>query len=517
MNYSTYSLYLAVAAWILSEIPTGAVHSGHFPSAMNCSGYSEWKPMTADVRQFDVIVLGAGAAGLMCAAVAGQRGRRVAVLEHNRQPGRKILISGGGRCNFTNLHCGPENFISNNPHFAKSALALYQPRHFLELVERYGIAWHEKTLGQLFCDGSARAIVEMLLAECALGGVEIVLNATCGGGTCGAANCACGATANGIYATSGGFLVECSQGRFWASSLVVATGGLSISKLGATGLGYELARQFRLGIVEPRPALVPLVLGGDEAGWTELAGVSAEVVAWAEPDTEKRPSGAKAQAHSEGSMYGLKPVPFNEKMLVTHRGLSGPAVLQASLYWRPGAALVFDFVPGIERSHPSLKNKNAARVGHPAPGVRGIPPFRTERERMGHGAVEAGFLSALREPGARRDLDALRKALREALPRRLADYLAEIGAPKGWTNAALEECERRLHRWEFHPTGTEGFEKAEVTAGGVDTADLQTRTMEARAVPGLFFIGEVVDVTGQLGGFNFQWAWASGVAAGRVV
>jgi predicted flavoprotein YhiN len=419
--------------------------------------------MPADSRQFDVIVLGAGAAGLMCAAVAGGRGRRVAVLEHNGQPGRKILISGGGRCNFTNLHCGPGNFISNNPHFAKSALALYQPRHFLELVERYGIAWHEKTLGQLFCDVSARAIVEMLLAECARGGVEMVLNARGiaverSGATCGGANILrpsensqrTSLIAGGIYATSGGFLVECSQGRFWASSLVVATGGLSIPKLGATGLGYELARQFGLKIVEPRPVLVPLVLGGDEAGWTKLAGVAAEVVA----------SIGKAR--------------FREKMLVTHRGLSGPAVLQASLYWRPGATLAMDVL-----------------------------------------AARAGLFEGLKQPGARRDLDALRKALREALPRRLADYLAEIGAPKGWTNAALEECERRLHRWEFHPTGTEGFEKAEVTAGGVDTADLQARTMEARAVPGLFFIGEVVDVTGQLGGFNFQWAWASGVAAGR--
>ena len=394
--------------------------------------------MTAEVRQFDVIVLGAGAAGLMCAATAGQRGRRVVVLEHNGQPGRKILISGGGRCNFTNLHCGPENFLSENPHFAKSALAFYQPRHFLELVEPYGIAWHEKTLGQLFCDGSARAIVEMLLAECVRSGVEVVLNA------------------RGIAverASSGGFCVASSAGEFQSESLVVATGGLSIPKLGATGLGYELARQFGLRIVEPRPALVPLLLGGDEAGWTGLAGVAAEVVASVDKSR------------------------FRDKMLVTHRGLSGPAVLQASLYWRPGAKLVVDLVQ----------------------------------------AARAGLFEDLRKPGARRDLEALKQVLREALPRRLADYLAEIGGPKGWTNAALEECERRLHRWAFHPVGTEGFEKAEVTAGGVDTTGLQARTMEAQAVPGLFFIGEVVDVTGQLGGFNFQWAWASGVAAGRAV
>jgi predicted Rossmann fold flavoprotein len=401
--------------------------------------------MPAEPRQFDVIVLGAGAAGLMCAAVAGQRGRRVAVLEHNGQVGRKILISGGGRCNFTNLHCGPGNFISNNPHFAKSALALYQPRNFLELVERYGIPWHEKTLGQLFCDGSARAIVEMLLAECAAGGVEIVLNAR-------------GIT---VEAGSGGFCVTSSAGEFRAESLVVATGGLSIPKLGATGLGYDLARQFGLKVIEPRPALVPLVLGGDETGWTKLAGVAAEVETWAD--------GADGKA--------LRETRFREKMLVTHRGLSGPAVLQASSYWRPGAALVVDFAPDLSSRSP--------------------------------------LLEALLQPDARRDAAALRQALRAVLPHRLADYLAEIGGPQGWSNAALEACERELRRWKFHPVATEGFEKAEVTAGGVDTDELQARTMEARAVPGLYFIGEVVDVTGQLGGFNFQWAWASGVAAGR--
>jgi predicted Rossmann fold flavoprotein len=412
--------------------------------------------MTAILRQFDVIVLGAGAAGLMCAATAGKRGRRVALLEHNGQPGRKILISGGGRCNFTNLHCGPLNFISENPHFAKSALALYQPRHFIELVDRYGIAWHEKTLGQLFCDGSARAILEMLLAECALGGVEILLNAR-------------GIQVEG--AAGGGFRVACSQGEFQASALVVATGGLSIPKMGATGLGYELARQFGLRVVTPRPGLVPLLLGGDEARWTELAGVAAEVVAW----VERHPSGAKAHCNSAVPTYELKPVPFREKMLVTHRGLSGPAVLQASSYWRAGDELVIDLAP------------------------------------------EQSVLAALMEPGARRDASALKQALRGALPQRLAGFLAAEGAPSGWSNAALEACERRLHRWALHPVGTEGFEKAEVTAGGVNTDELQARTMEARTVPGLFFVGEAVDVTGQLGGFNFQWAWASGVAAGRAV
>jgi predicted Rossmann fold flavoprotein len=393
--------------------------------------------MTAATRQFDVIVLGAGAAGLMCAAVAGQRGRRVALLEHNGQVGRKILISGGGRCNFTNLHCGPENYISDNLHFAKSALALYEPRHFIELVDRYGIAWHEKALGQLFCDHSARAIVEMLLAECGRGGVEMVLNAR-------------GVEVGG--AAGGGFRVASSQGEFAAGALVVATGGLSIPKLGATGLGYELARRFGLKVVEPRPALVPLVLGGAEASWTELAGVSAEVEA-----------GVAGEAR------------FREKMLVTHRGLSGPAVLQTSSYWRAGEELVVDLAPGMH------------------------------------------VLRELMAPGARRTEAALKQRLREVLPQRLAGFVAEAGGPKGWSNAALEQCERGLHRWAFHPVRTEGFEKAEVTAGGVDTAGLHARTMKARDVPGLFFIGEAVDVTGWLGGFNFQWAWASGVAAGRAL
>ncbi len=396
--------------------------------------------MAADLRQFDVIVLGAGAAGLMCAAVAGQHGRRVALLEHNGQVGRKILISGGGRCNFTNLHCRPGNFISENPHFAKSALALYEPRHFIELVERYGIRWHEKTLGQLFCDDSARAIVEMLLAECALGGVEMVLNAR---------------AIEVEGAAGGGFQVTSSQGKFTAGALVVATGGLSISKLGATGLGYELARQFGLNVVSPRPGLVPLLLGGDEAVWTELAGVAAEVAV--------RANGAGGECC------------FREKMLLTHRGLSGPAVLQASSFWRAAEELVVDFAPGID------------------------------------------VLARLTKPRAPRVEGALRQALREVLPQRLAGMIEEKLGRNGWSNPALEACERRLHCWAFHPVGTEGFEKAEVTIGGVDTAGLQARTMEARNVPGLFFVGEAVDVTGWLGGFNFQWAWASGVAAGRTV
>jgi len=391
-------------------------------------------------RHFDVIVLGAGAAGLMCAAVAGQRNRRVLLLEHNAQPGRKILISGGGRCNFTNIHCTPANFISENPHFAKSALALYQPQHFLELVERYGIKWHEKTLGQLFCDHSARQIVDMLLAECERGQVEVLLNAR---------NIA-------VESSSGEFRVSCSAGEFTATALVVATGGLSIPKMGATGLAYELARQFGLKVIQTRPALVPLLLAGCERSWTELAGVSTEVVAHA-----NRGPG------------------FREKLLVTHRGLSGPAVLQASSYWRPGETIHVDFAPDVDGS--------------------------------------SNLMQPLLERGARRDPVAFNQVLREFLPQRLAAHLAEVGAPAGWTNAALEAAERKLKHWEFHPSGTEGFEKAEVTAGGVDTAGLNSRTMEARKVPGLFFIGEGVDVTGHLGGFNFQWAWASAVAAGKAV
>lgn len=376
----------------------------------------------------------------MCAAVAGQRNRRVLLLEHNAQPGRKILISGGGRCNFTNIHCTPANFISENPHFAKSALALYQPQHFLELVERYGIKWHEKTLGQLFCDNSARQIVDMLLAECERGRVEVLLNAR-------------NVT---VESSSGEFQVACSVGEFTAGALVVATGGLSIPKMGATGLAYELARQFGLKVIQTRPALVPLLLAGAERSWTELAGVSTDVTVHA----DRGPS-------------------FREKLLVTHRGLSGPAILQASSYWQPGEVIQVDFAPDVDGS---LK-----------------------------------LMQPLLERGARRDEIAFNQVLREFLPQRLANHLSDVGAPAGWTNAALEAAERKLKRWEFHPTGTEGFEKAEVTAGGVETAGLNSRTMESRKVQNLFFIGEGVDVTGHLGGFNFQWAWASAVAAGNAV
>jgi predicted Rossmann fold flavoprotein len=395
-------------------------------------------------RQFDTIILGAGAAGLMCAALAGQRGHRVALLDHGSLPGRKILISGGGRCNFTNIHCEPNRFLSQNPHFAKSALALYTPRHFIELVEKYNIPYHEKTLGQLFCDHSAHAILNLLLAECERGKVEHVPNAH----------------SIQVERDHSGFRLQSALGKFHSESLVIATGGLSIPKLGATSFGYDLARQFGVAVIAPRPALVPLLLSGQEASWTQLAGVST-LVRVGTPGTRTS---------------------FIEKLLVTHRGLSGPAILQISSYWKPGQPIEIDFAPD-------------------QPGESKIPARK--------------ILAPVFE--GRRDAPTLLKALREFLPQRLAEHLSQVAAPQGWSNPALEACEQSLRRYPLHPTGTEGFMKAEVTAGGIDTAHLQARTMEARNIPGLFFIGEVVDVTGHLGGFNFQWAWASAVAAGRAV
>ena len=385
-------------------------------------------------EHFDVIVAGAGAAGLMCAIEAGKRGRRVALLDHAERAGKKILISGGGRCNFTNLHCKPENFLSSNPHFAKSALARYTPADFLALVDRHGIPWHEKKLGQLFCDRSASDIVQMLLKEASDAGVRV----HCG-------------TAIEAVSHDGAFSLRTSRGGFRAPALVIASGGLSIPKMGATGFGYDVARQFGLKIVEPRPALVPFVFSSDDqARWCDLSGVSAEAVA------------AIGRAR------------FAEKLLITHRGLSGPAILQISSYWREGQAVELDLAPGA--------------------------------------AVTAVFDG----PSVRRDAGTLRAHLRTILPQRLADRWMELAAPAGWSNPALAEWEQRLHRWRVIPETTEGYAKAEVTAGGVDTAELSAKTMESR-VPGLFFIGEVVDVTGHLGGFNFQWAWASGAAAGRAV
>ena len=381
-----------------------------------------------------MIVAGAGAAGLMCAIEAGKCGRRVALLDHAEHAGKKILISGGGRCNFTNLHCKPENFLSANPHFAKSALARYTPADFLALVEKHGIAWHEKKLGQLFCDRSASDIVQMLLEECRAAGVTIFCS-----------------TQIESVSRAEEFVLRTSRGEFQAPALVIASGGLSIPKMGATSFGYDIARQFGLKIVEPRPALVPFVLSAeDQHRWCDLSGVSTDAIA------------------------SFRRQHFAEKILVTHRGLSGPVILQISSYWKPGDPITLDILPGFD----------VAAL------VEGI--------------------------GVRRDLSALRAYLKTTLPHRLADRWIEINPPAGWSNQALEEWARQLQCWQIVPETTEGYAKAEVTAGGVDTAELSAKTMESR-VRGLFFIGEVVDVTGQLGGFNFQWAWASGAAAGRAV
>ena len=390
-------------------------------------------------ESFDLIVLGGGAAGLFCAARAGRRGRRVVVLERNREVGRKILISGGGRCNFTNIHCRPEHFLSANPHFARSALARYTPADFIALVERHGVAWHEKTLGQLFCDGSARQIVDLLLAECRDGGVRIEVD--------------CDVTA--VPPARPPFVVETSRGRFEAPSLVVATGGLSIPKIGATDLGYRIAAQCDVPVVPPRPALVPLLF--DEAGrrrWSELAGIAADCVASA--------SGAS----------------FREQLLFTHRGLSGPAILQASSYWHDGGTVEIDLLPEVD-----------------------ILAELTSRRAAGETAAPKTIVA-------------------RHLPNRLADrwFVDDVGGVLATTsNERLAAIADRLHRWSVVPSGTEGYTKAEVTAGGVDTRALSSKTLEAREVPGLYFIGEVVDVTGHLGGFNFQWAWASAAAAADAV
>jgi predicted Rossmann fold flavoprotein len=386
------------------------------------------------IRKFDAVVLGGGAAGLLCAIEAGKRGRRVAVLEHADRIGKKILISGGGRCNFTNIHCQPENFISANEHFAKSALARYTPAEFIALVEKHRIPYHEKTLGQLFCDHSAQAITGLLESECAAAGVEIFLQSRI----------------RQVQRTTE-FVVRTESGEFHAPVLVVATGGLSIPKMGATPFGYELARQFGLKIVETKPALVPFVLAGkDRSRYCDLAGVSAEVI-------------AHANHHA-----------FREKMLITHRGLSGPAILQISSYWEKGQSIHVDLAPDRELT----------------------AAIRTSKVR---------------------NMAAARTAFQGILPKRLAERWLEDHAPAAWNNDTLAKLEKQAHQWVIKPADTEGYEKAEVTAGGVDTAELSSKTMECLKVKGLFFIGEVVDVTGHLGGFNFQWAWASGAAAGRAL
>jgi predicted Rossmann fold flavoprotein len=402
------------------------------------------EPETAIMtHSFDALILGGGAAGLMCAIEAGKRGRRVAVLEYADHLGKKILISGGGRCNFTNLHCQPENFLSSNPHFAKSALARYTPQDFISLVEKHAIPYHEKTLGQLFCDHSSRDILAMLEAECQYAGVSIFLN-----------------TRIQQVERPNDFVAQASNAEFKAPVLVVATGGLSIPKIGATSFGYDLARQFGLAIRDPWPGLVPLVLSPDDRSrYCDLAGVSTEVIA--------------SVVTPEGNSK------FREKMLFTHRGLSGPAILQISSYWKKSPDkqqnILIDLVPGREAT------------------------------------------TAFRDATTPRNLSTLRTELRRYLPHRLADRWLEAHAPTSWTNTALSDLENKIHAWAIAPAGTEGYEKAEVTAGGIDTSELSAKTMESRKVSGLFFIGEVVDVTGHLGGFNFQWAWASGAAAGRAL
>jgi len=391
-------------------------------------------PNASPDQPWDVVVLGAGAAGLFCAATAARGGARVVVLEHNAKPGKKIRISGGGRCNFTNREVSHRNFLSANPEFARSALSRYTPQDFLALVERYGIAWHEKTLGQLFCDGSAQQIIDLLLAECAAGAVSVQLETR-------------------VLGVEGGeqFTVRTQRGDYVTSRLVVATGGLSIPSLGATGIGYDLARQFGVRVIEPEPALVPVVC---DAAWSErygaLAGVSLDV-----------------EAEADGPA-------FREHLLFTHKGLSGPAILQASSYWHSGAAIAVDLLPEADD-----------------------PPLY---ERL------------------RDDRRILRNALADLLPSRLLqqwpDERLEYKAID-LKKSDVQELLSDLHAWRVHPITTEGFAKAEVTRGGVDTTDLSSRSMECRHVPGLYFIGEVVDVTGWLGGYNFQWAWSSAAAAGE--
>jgi predicted Rossmann fold flavoprotein len=390
-------------------------------------------------RVRDVVVIGAGAAGLLCAIEAGKRGRRVVVLEHNAQIGRKILISGGGRCNFTNLYTRPDNFLSANPHFAKSALARYDPQDFLALVRKHRVPYHEKTLGQLFCDGSAREIISLLETECAAAGVR----------------CETGCSVREVEHTSG-FRIETNLGTFRAESIVVATGGLSIPKIGATSFGYDLARRFGLHVRACRPALVPLTFAPpQQAEFADLAGLSLEVIA--------RSGGAN----------------FREKMLFTHRGVSGPGILQISSYWEPGHEVEIDLMPGFDVARLFAERRAAA------------------------------------------DRSDAHTILGTVLPKRLAKRWLELrGVSKpvaSWSDSEIQELSDSLHAWRFVPAGTEGFEKAEVTEGGVDTDEISSKTFEAKKVPGLYFVGEVLDVTGQLGGFNFQWAWASGYAAGQFV
>jgi hypothetical protein len=385
-------------------------------------------------HKFDGLILGAGAAGLMCAIEAGKRGRRVAVIERADRAGKKILISGGGRCNFTNINCQPEHFLSANPHFVKSALARYAPADFIALVEKHHIPYHEKAKGQLFCDRSADDVMRMLAAECQAAGVKMFL----------------GTRIQQVQRTSE-FVVRAESAVFHAPALVVATGGLSIPKMGATAFGYDLAHQFGLNIHKTKPGLVPFVLATeDRKQYCDLAGVSTEI--------------AVSTDHHV----------FRDKMLFTHRGLSGPAILQISSYWNEGTPIRIDLAPRHD------------------------------------------VTAAIRE-GKVRNMAAVRSAFNGFLPHRFATRWLDLHAPAAWNNEALAALDRQAHEWVLVPEDTEGYEKAEVTTGGVDTDELSSKTMESRKVKGLFFVGEVVDVTGQLGGYNFQWAWASGASAGRAL
>ena len=392
------------------------------------------------MKQVDVIVIGAGAAGMMCAAEAGRRGRSVLVVEHAFAPGEKIRISGGGRCNFTNLGAGPSNYISDNPGFCISALRRYSQRDFIALVDRHGIAWHEKTLGQLFCDGSSQQIIDLLVREMKRHGAELRL----------------GTAVAGIEKTADGFTVALPGGDMRCRSVVMASGGLSIPKMGATGFAYDVARQFGLGIVAPRPALVPLTF--DPAileRLKPLAGVAVDAASVRSGRTR-----------------------FDEALLFTHRGLSGPAILQISSYWKPGEEIAVSLLPGTD------------------------------------------IFSELRAARAANGRQAPHTALSALLPKRLAQAITDREGMAGniadLSDKRLRQLEAAINDWRVVPAGTEGYRTAEVTAGGVDTKDLDSKTMQARAVPGLFFIGEAVDVTGWLGGYNFQWAWSSGWSAGQV-
>jgi predicted Rossmann fold flavoprotein len=391
----------------------------------------------------DVVVIGAGAAGMMCAMEAGKRGRRVLLLDHASKLAEKIRISGGGRCNFTNRHTAPENFLSQNPHFCRSALARFTPRHFIELVEKHRIPYHEKKLGQLFCDGASRQITEMLRNECDAAGVIFQMS------------CEVSRIDQGFGGA--GFVLETSRGTVTTDALVIATGGLSIPQIGASPFGYRVAEQFGINVTPLRPALVPLTFAPEQGGvFSGLSGIALDAIV------------SCSGAH------------FRENLLITHRGLSGPAILQISSYWRPGDPIHINLLPELD---------------------------------AGRWLLDRRYSGAL-----------LSNLLAQHLPRRFADtWLSAMMSTLSETplnqygNKSLKQLAARLHDWQVIPSGTAGYKKAEVTLGGIDTAELSSKTMESKKVRGLYFVGEVVDVTGQLGGFNFQWAWSSGYAAGQSV